>query len=135
MGEKKDRGRFTIKFNEHDPAHESVIHILERQGPRQKAQFIANAILHYIHCSETPDLSMTLGQPVEKEAIRSIVLEILKQQGMEEAAKKELLTEKEQVRQDEKVWNHPLESGSQKKAVDDEVMALIASTMSAFRSD
>ncbi len=30
MGDKKNRGRFTIKFNENDPAHEKVIGILEQ---------------------------------------------------------------------------------------------------------
>ncbi len=82
MGAKKDRGRFSIKFNENDPAHRAVIDILEQQGPRQKAQFIANAVLHYIHCSETPDIRIT--QIVDAAFIEKIVLEILKEQGVGE---------------------------------------------------
>ena len=58
MKEKKDRERFSIKFNENDPAHDAVIRLLEKQGPHSKAQFIVNAVLHYVNCSETPDASL-----------------------------------------------------------------------------
>lgn len=59
MAAKKDRERFTIKFNENDPAHRKVIEILESQGAHSKAPFIVNAILHYIHCPETPDIPVS----------------------------------------------------------------------------
>lgn len=58
MQEKKDRERFSIKFNENDPAHDAVIRLLEKQGPHSKAQFIVNAVLHYINCFETPDAAV-----------------------------------------------------------------------------
>ena len=45
MSEKKEPGKFTIKFNIMDPAHRQVINALEPMG-RTKAQFIANAVLH-----------------------------------------------------------------------------------------
>lgn len=76
MAEKKDRSRFSIKFNENDPAHETVICLLEKQGPHSKASFIVNAVLHYIHCPETPDIPQV--PIVEKGVIESMVLEILK---------------------------------------------------------
>lgn len=38
MGEKKERGRFTLRFNEGDPIHETAIGLLELQSPRTKAQ-------------------------------------------------------------------------------------------------
>lgn len=38
--EKKDRGRFSIKFNENDPAHQMVIDILEKQGSRKKRSLL-----------------------------------------------------------------------------------------------
>ena len=75
MKEKKDRERFSIKFNENDPAHDAVIRLLEKQGPHRKAQFIVNAVLHYIHCSETPDVS--LPRAVDRADIEQIVAEIL----------------------------------------------------------
>ena len=36
MGEKKERGRFTLRFNEGDPIHETAIGLLELQSPAQK---------------------------------------------------------------------------------------------------
>ena len=67
MGGKKDRERFCIKFNENDPAHDAVIRLLEKQGPRSKAQFLVNAVLHYINCPETPDIA--IPQTVDRAAI------------------------------------------------------------------
>lgn len=75
MKEKKDRERFSIKFNENDPAHDTVIRLLEKQGPHSKAQFIVNAILHYVNCSEMPDISA--AQTTDRASIEKIVMEIL----------------------------------------------------------
>lgn len=47
MGEKKERGRFTLRFNEGDPIHETAIGLLELQSPRTKAQYVANAVVYY----------------------------------------------------------------------------------------
>lgn len=134
MGDKKNRGRFTIKFNENDPAHEKVIGILEQQGPRQKAQFIANAILHYIHCRETPDIAVPCFQQPDKAAIKAIVMEILRQQGMKntEIEGKHLICSTE-----EKGAMAPAQSErhlSDIQTMDDDVRELIASTMLAFRN-
>ena len=75
MGGKKNRERFSIKFNENDPAHDAVIRLLEKQGPHSKAQFIVNAILHYINCPETPDIAVP--QAVDRATLEEIVTEIL----------------------------------------------------------
>lgn len=131
MRAKKDRGRFSIKFNENDPAHRNVIDILEQQGPRQKAQFIANAVLHYIHCPETPDIRIT--QTVDAAFIEKIVLEILKEQGMGETTAESGQTVSNRVirKMDEpKKTSKELET----RILDDEMMEMIAHTMSAFRS-
>lgn len=47
MGEKKDSFRFTVQFNAGDPSHQQVAAILNEQG-RRKAQFLVNAVIHYI---------------------------------------------------------------------------------------
>ena len=47
MTDKKDPGKFTIRFNICDPQHKAVIDLLNRQG-RSKAQFLVSAVLHYI---------------------------------------------------------------------------------------
>lgn len=61
---KKDIYKFTIQFSGGDPQHQQVAEILNQQG-RRKAQFLVNTVLHYIHCSETPDMSIRTIQDLE----------------------------------------------------------------------
>ena len=89
MAAKKDRERFTIKFNENDPAHRKVIEILERQGAHSKAPFIVNAILHYIHCPETPDIPVSWL--MDKGAIEEMIRGILKEQTTEDGYSKPMV--------------------------------------------
>lgn len=70
---KKDIYKFTIQFSSGDPQHQQVAEILNRQG-RRKAQFLVNTVLHYIHCSETPDIPQQ--PPVNTDAIETIVRRI-----------------------------------------------------------
>ena len=73
MTDKKDPGKFTIRFNICDPQHKAVIDLLNRQG-RSKAQFLVSAVLHYINCKETPEVSV----PVPNQAaLEEIILAIL----------------------------------------------------------
>ncbi len=65
MAEKKDRSRFSLKFREGDPAHERTIQILESRGKRNIAPFIVNAVLHYVQCSETPDIAHLLAENMQ----------------------------------------------------------------------
>lgn len=75
MGDKKHPGRFTVQFNLGDPQQARASEILERQG-RQKARFISTAVLHYIHCKESPEVAVP---PVpDAEEIEKIVLAVLK---------------------------------------------------------
>ena len=77
MAEKKDPGQFTVRFNAADPQQRAVIDLLNRQG-RYKAQFLTSAILHYVHCSQTPDIH---GAPaVNSGEIERIVRSVLAQQ-------------------------------------------------------
>lgn len=46
MDGKKDPGKFTVRFNLYDPLQRRAAELLNQQG-RSKAQFIANAVLHY----------------------------------------------------------------------------------------
>ena len=41
--EKKDPGKFTVRFNPEDPQQRTVIRVLNRQG-RYKAQFLTSAV-------------------------------------------------------------------------------------------
>lgn len=133
MGKKKDRERFSIKFNENDPSHETVIGILEQQGPRQKAQFIANAVLHYIHCPETPDI--TIPQTVDRAAIEEIVAEILERKENGKKTERRSDIRKEYAPESETVKPGKNRDGEQlSKEMNEATLALIADTMSAFRS-
>lgn len=49
---KKNPYRFSLQFNENDISHQEVVDILNGEG-RKAAQFIANAVLHYINCEHT----------------------------------------------------------------------------------
>lgn len=80
MTGKKDPGRFTISLNLEDPIQREVADAINRQGQRRKAQFIVNAISHYIHCPESPaiphDNMAQAADPIDIEAtIRRVLLE------------------------------------------------------------
>ena len=75
--EKKDPGKLTVRFNIADPQQKAVIDLLNRQG-RYKAQFLTSAILHYVHCPETPDLRGTAA--ADSAEIERIVRHVLAQQ-------------------------------------------------------
>lgn len=77
MTEKKDPGKFTVRFNTADPHQRTVIEVLNQQG-RYKAQFLTSAILHYVHCSQTPDIHG--ASAVGSEEIERIVCSVLARQ-------------------------------------------------------
>ena len=74
MAEKKDPGKFTVRFNIADPQQRTVIELLNQQG-RYKAQFITSAILHYVRCSETPEIRgvATVGSEEIERIVRSVL--------------------------------------------------------------
>ena len=37
MADKKDPGKFTVRFNIHDPQHQTVVALLNQQGPNKSA--------------------------------------------------------------------------------------------------
>lgn len=144
MAGKKERSRFSIKFNENDPMHEMVINILEQQGPHQKAQFIANAVLHYMNCSETPDIHP--AQTMSRTEIEKIVMEIMQQQGKGQP-KTDVARDKPTVVKTERnlivAYQEPVRpepdhkeiiKEEAPKSMDEMTKALIADTMLAFRN-
>lgn len=135
MKEKKDRERFSIKFNENDPTHDAVIRLLEKQGPHSKAQFIVNAILHYVNCSETPDISP--AQTADRASIEKIVMEILNNRDNGQQDTVNGIGSRKAIREE------PVPAGLQaqrrdaepkQEAMDEAAWAMIADTMSAFRN-
>ena len=142
MAQKKDRSRFTIKFRESDPAHDMTIRILEKQGQRNIAPFLVNSVLHYVQCSETPDMSHMLvenPQPVmDKTEIEDMVKEILRQQGIiKEEQKPESGTFPfMDIKMIRDIKDGVLkESNEKQKVVNDDMRAMIARTLSSFRNE
>lgn len=133
MGKKKDRERFSIKFNENDPAHDAVIRLLEKQGSHSEAQFLVNAVLHYVNCPETPDI--IIPQTVDRAAIEEIVAEILGQKETGKKTERRSDIRKEYAPESETVKPVKNRDGEQPpKEMNEATLALIADTMSAFRS-
>lgn len=77
MAEKKRPGRFTLNFNVEDPKQMAAVSILNRQG-RTKAQFITDAILHYMNCPESPAIELP-PQQMDEDRIKQIVRSLLEQ--------------------------------------------------------
>lgn len=78
MAKKKEGNKFTIQFNPADPQHAQTIDILNQQG-RRKAQFITNAVMHYLHCTNAPNIPQTV--PIDTAVIETIVRRIMEEQG------------------------------------------------------
>lgn len=124
MAEKKSLYRFTIGFNPGDPAHRQAADLLNRQGHR-KAQFLVNAILHYIHCPETPDLPETAEQPagMGQTDMEALVVRILEERGYLKTPESSSGGEEAQA-MTESVFNGELDAAG---------FAAIADTLAAFR--
>lgn len=122
MHEKKDPYKFTIQFNPSDPTHQQTAVLLNRQG-RRKAQFLVNAVMHYIDIPQEP--------PVDTALIETIVRKVLKEQSEEPQIKK---TEKHhpstvQAPEDDFSFDEAAD------ALGADGLAAIANTMAMFRRD
>lgn len=126
MAGKKEPGKFTIKFNVMDPAHCQVIDTLEPMG-RTKAQFLANAVLHYLHCPQTPDIPQPA--PADYTAVEAIVRRILDERLLEPPAQPHKQSAKKKLHKSEDIRLEDAEA-----ILGEDGMAAIADTLSAFRS-
>lgn len=129
MAEKKELYKFTIQFNPADPTHRQTADLLNQQG-RRKAQFLVNAVMHYIRCPETPD--MTPPAVLDTSLIETVVRRILKEQKMDAAPAN---TKPESP---PKVLSQSSEAVQFNEASDmlgAEGLAAIANTMAMFRKD
>ena len=78
MSEKKNYGRFCIRFNAKDTRHLRVIGLLEGHG-RRKAQFITEAVLFYID-GESQANTAGIDSALLKNLISTIVQESLEKE-------------------------------------------------------
>ena len=122
---KKDIYKFTIQFNSGDPQHQQVAEILNRQG-RRKAQFLVNTVLHYIHCTETPDIPQQ--PPVNTDAIEAIVRRI-----MEEYQPKTTRQDVRQTPEKKTVKSEEIAFDDAAELLGDDGMAAVRNTIASFR--
>lgn len=122
---KKDIYKFTIQFNSEDPQHQQVAEILNRQG-RRKAQFLVNTVLHYIHCTETPDIPQQ--PPVNTDAIEMIVRRI-----MEENSPKTTRRDVEQTPEKKTVKSEEIAFDDAAELLGEDGMAAVRNTIASFR--
>ena len=122
---KKDPYKFTIQFNGADPQHQQIADMLNLQG-RRKAQFVVNAVQHYMHCSETPDIPQPT--PIDTIAIETIVRRI-----MEEHSGRQIPTETKQEPVRRTVKSEQIDFGDAADLLGEEGVAAIRNTMASFR--
>ena len=143
MAVKKERGRFSLRFNISDPIHLATVELLEKQPNHGKAQYIANAVAFYdTHFADAPQpLRAAAPAPaIDRAAIEAIVREILLQEtrhSEKPAAAPAACPDAEtttapvpQERTPEPEYVPELEEASE---ADDAILGLISSTMEAFR--
>ena len=73
MGNKKDPGKFTIRFNIADPQQQAAVELLNRQG-RYKAQFITSAVLLYAYAASNKQTTPLLNSSAIQHTIQEIAL-------------------------------------------------------------
>lgn len=122
---KKDIYKFTIQFSSGDPQHQQVAEILNRQG-RRKAQFLVNTVLHYIHCSETPDIPQQ--PPVNTDAIETIVRRI-----MEESSHETIRQDARQMPEKKTVKSEEIAFDDAAELLGEDGMAAVRNTIASFR--
>lgn len=125
---KKDLYKFTIQFSAGDPHHRQTAEMLNEQG-RRKAQFLVNAVMHYLHCSETPDILQ--AESIDTATIESIVRRI-----MEETKAQPIARSDDMVAQPKRtVKSEQIDFGDAADMLGEEGVAAIAKTMANFRQE
>ena len=141
MAAKKERGRFSLRFNIGDPVQRTAVELFELQPPNSKSQYIANAITYYnANFADDPQPLKAMAPVIDRAAIEAIVREIMRQETgqtekpapasgicrMEEG--KAASTSNVQAQKPEYI-----PEVGEAPEIDDVTRYLIASTMAAFR--
>ena len=143
MAVKKERGRFSLRFNISDPIHLATVELLEKQPNHGKAQYIANAVVFYdTHFADAPQpLRAAAPAPaIDRAAIEAIVREILLQETRHSekpaaapAACPDAETTTAPVPQEQTPEPEYVPELGEEPEADDAILGLISSTMEAFR--
>ena len=141
MTAKKERGRFSLRFNISDPIHLATVELLEKQPDHGKAQYIANAVVFYnTHFADDPQPVRAAAPPIDRTAIEAIVREILRQEqrdsekpaGAPVACSDVKITTAPAPQERTPEPEYAPELGEASEA-DAAILGLISSTMEAFR--
>ena len=140
MAAKKERGRFSLRFNISDPIHLATVELLEKQPDHGKAQYIANAVVFYdTHFADDPQPLRAAAPAIDRAAIEAIVREILRQEARDSEKPagapaacpvEETTTAPAPQRTPEPEYAPELGEAVE---ADDAILGLISSTMEAFR--
>lgn len=129
MAGKIQPGRFTLRFNLNDPQQQAAAEILNRMG-RQKAQFIAQALLHYTECKSLPQ---TAAQAVlDEHTLEQAILSVLAHHPEFVPSKQSDTTV--EVRDTPQIGQEEEFSSVQNGFMTEESLSAINKTLSAFRS-
>ena len=134
MAAKKDRGRFNIRLNENDPAHEAVIRLLEKQPSHGKAQLVVDALLQYMRGPAAAAPAESAPHAMSRDEIEAIVLDVLRRQN----ADRQVGSEAQAMHPGEaNAARAPRPAAGEefnvKTPENQAALALIADTLSAFR--
>ena len=141
MAVKKERGRFSLRFNISDPIHLATVELLEKQPDHGKAQYIANAVVFYdTHFADDPQPVRAAAPPIDRAAIEAIVRDILRQEARDSGkpagapaaypVEETTTAPVPQERTPEPEYAPELGEASETDAA---ILGLISSTMEAFR--
>ena len=138
MAAKKERGRFSLRFNISDPIHLATVELLEKQPDHGKAQYIANAVVFYdTHFADDPQPLRAAAPAIDRTAIEAIVREILLQETRHSEKPAAACPDAEtttapapQERTPETEYAPELGEAAEADAA---ILGLISSTMEAFR--
>ena len=138
MAAKKERGRFSLRFNISDPIHLATVELLEKQPDHGKAQYIANAVVFYdTHFADDPQPLRAAAPAIDRAAIEAIVREILLQETRHSekpaAACPDAETTTAPVPQERTPEPEYVPELGEEPEADDAILGLISSTMEAFR--
>ena len=138
MAAKKERGRFSLRFNISDPIHLATVELLEKQPDHGKAQYIANAVVFYdTHFADDPQPLRAAAPAIDRAAIEAIVREILLQETRHSekpaAACPDAETTTAPVPQERTPEPEYAPELGEAAETDAAILGLISSTMEAFR--
>lgn len=141
MAAKKERGRFSLRFNIGDPVQRAAVELLELQPPHSKSQYIANAITYYnANFADDPQPLKAMAPIIDRAAIEAIVREIMRQEtGQTEKPALDSSASRAEEKKVAEALNVQLQEpecipeAGEAPEIDDVTRNLIASTMAAFR--